>query len=148
MKLPSFSCLGSDEVEYTDSNFGSGHFVLFLYPKDMTSGCTREAQDFRDQLPQFQAHGVEVYGASKDPLKSHDKFIEKENLNFILLSDPESKLLEALGAWKEKSMYGRKYMGCERSTFVISKGEIVKEWRKVKVPGHVDEVLDWVKENL
>lgn len=120
----------------------SGRVVLFFYPKDMTSGCTQEACDFRDSAARLKKLGVAVYGVSRDPLKSHGKFVEKNALNFPLLSDEQGKMTEAFGVWKEKSMYGRKYMGIDRSTFVISKaGKIEKVWRKVKVPGHVDEVL-------
>ncbi len=144
MKPPSFSLPASDGKTYTDKDFASGKFVLYLYPKDMTSGCTIEAQDFRDMKAGFEKLGYQVFGLSKDSLKSHEKFCMKENLNFPLLSDEKCELIAALGAWVEKSMYGKKYMGIERSTFVIENGEIVKEWRKVKARGHAVEVLDFV----
>jgi peroxiredoxin Q/BCP len=120
--------------------------VLYFYPKDDTSGCTAQACGFQDNLPQFKKAGVEVIGVSKDDLKSHGKFAKKYKLNFNLASDENLKAAKAFGAWVEKSMYGRKYMGMDRSTFLINeKGEVAQEWRKVKVPGHVDEVLKAAK---
>ena len=116
--------------------------ILYFYPKDNTSGCTQEACDFRANMNRLTPH-AKVIGVSPDSIKSHKGFQEKQGLNFILLSDPEHKLSEAFGAWGEKSMYGRKYMGIIRSTFILDeKGSIVKEWRKVKVKGHVDDVLN------
>lgn len=121
--------------------------VLYFYPKDDTSGCTTEACAFRDALPDFSKVKAAVIGVSKDPVTKHDKFKEKYELNFPLGSDEEGKVCDAYGTWVEKSMYGRKYMGIERSTFLIdSTGVIRAEWRKVKVPGHVDEVLKAVQE--
>lgn len=115
--------------------------VLYFYPKDDTSGCTQEACDFRDNLTAFQKLGVHVLGVSKDPVKSHIKFRDKYDLNFPLLSDEEGVVLNAYGVWTEKSMYGRKYMGIERSTFLIDEsGTIVALWRKVSVTDHVKEV--------
>lgn len=120
--------------------------VLFFYPKDMTSGCTQEAQDFRDQHAAFTKAGAVVIGVSPDPVKSHAKFTAKESLPFRLLADVDKAACEAFGVWKEKSMYGRKYMGVERSTFVLGPdGVVTHAWRKVKVPGHVDEVLAAVR---
>lgn len=145
MKFPTFSLPADNDKTYSEQDFAKGTFVLFLYPKDMTSGCTVAAQNFRDSLADFKKVKTEVIGISKDPLKRHLKFREKEELNFPLISDEESTLIDALGSWKEKSMYGKKYMGTDRSTFVIQNGEIIKEWRKVKVPGHVQEVLEFVK---
>ncbi len=145
MKLPAFSLAANDGKVYTDADIAAGITVLYAYPKDMTPGCTTESQDFRDQMPAFEKLGARVIGLSKDSIASHQKFCEKESLPFILLSDPEKTFLEALGTWKEKSMYGKKMMGVERSTFVIHNGEIVREWRKVKVPGHVQEVLEFVQ---
>ncbi|MHB1206619.1 MAG: peroxiredoxin [Rhodospirillaceae bacterium] len=114
--------------------------VLYFYPKDDTTGCTAEACDFRDRRPDFTALDATVIGVSKDPVKSHQKFKTKYSLNFALASD-DSGACEAYGVWKEKSMYGRKYMGVERSTFIIDKSGIVRaEWRKVSVPGHAEEV--------
>ena len=116
--------------------------VLYFYPKDDTSGCTAEACAFRDALPDFSKVKAAVVGISRDPVKSHDKFKAKYDLPFPLASDEDGKLCEAYGTWVEKSMYGRKYMGIERATFLIdAKGVIRNVWRKVKVPGHAEEVL-------
>jgi len=120
--------------------------VLYFYPKDDTSGCTKEACDFRDGLPNFSKSKAVVIGVSKDSVESHKKFKTKHKLNFALGSDEDGKVCEAYGVWKEKSMYGRKYMGVERSTFVIDGAGVLRaEWRKVKVPGHAEEVLAAVK---
>ena len=120
--------------------------VLYFYPKDNTSGCTKEACDFRDNLNRINAK-VKLVGVSPDSLKSHHSFKEKQTLNFALVSDTQHLLAEEFAVWKEKSMYGRKYMGIERSTFVLDEaGNILHEWRKVKVPGHVDEVLKFLNE--
>ena len=121
--------------------------VLFLYPKDDTSGCTKEAIGFTEKLSEFEAAGATVLGLSKDSITKHEKFIAKHDLGVALLSDEDGDTVEAYGAWVEKSMYGKKYMGIERSTFLIDKNGILRrEWRKVKVPGHVDEVLSSVKD--
>lgn len=136
--------INGEEKEYSLNDFRGKRLVLYFYPKDNTSGCTQEACDFRDNINRITSKAV-VVGVSPDNIKSHKKFKENQELNFILLSDSEHKLAEAFGVWKEKSMYGRKYMGIERSTFVISpEGSIEKEWRKVKVKGHVDEVLEYL----
>jgi peroxiredoxin Q/BCP len=120
--------------------------VLYFYPKDDTSGCTAEALDFTASTAEFEAAGAVVIGISKDPVKKHDKFIEKYNLGVTLLSDAESNTCETYGTWIEKSMYGRRYMGIERATFLIDAAGILRrEWRKVKVPGHVAEVLAAVR---
>ena len=116
--------------------------VLYFYPKDDTSGCTREAQDFTALAAEFKAAGVRVIGVSRDPMKRHDKFIAKYDLAIPLVADEDGAISDAFGTWVEKSMYGRKYMGMERATFLIgADGRIVREWRKVKVPGHAAEVL-------
>lgn len=116
--------------------------VLYFYPKDDTSGCTREALDFTAGLADFETAKTVVIGVSKDPVTKHDKFISKHGLGISLVSDAESDLCERYGTWIEKSMYGRKYMGIERATFLIdAAGLLRREWRKVKVPGHVEEVL-------
>ena len=129
------------EKTFDLADFAGKQVVLYFYPKDNTSGCTQEACAFRDNYNRLLSKAV-VIGVSPDSIKSHIGFQQKQNLNFILLSDPEHKLSEAFGVWKEKSMYGRKYMGIERSTFILDEqGKIVREWRKVKVPGHVDDVL-------
>ncbi|MGY6535113.1 MAG: peroxiredoxin [Pararhodobacter sp.] len=116
--------------------------VLYFYPKDDTSGCTKEAQGFTDQADAFAAAGAVVVGVSKDSLTKHEKFAAKYNLGVTLVSDADSDICERYGTWVEKSMYGKKYMGIERSTFLIDdQGRIVQAWHKVKVPGHVDAVL-------
>ncbi|PCI05409.1 MAG: peroxiredoxin [Hyphomicrobiales bacterium] len=120
--------------------------VLFFYPKDDTSGCTMEAIDFTGKLAEFEKLGAIVIGLSPDPVKKHDKFITKHDLKVTLVSDEEKEALQAYGIWLEKSMYGRKYMGVERTTLLIDKsGKVVEAWHKVKVPGHVDEVLERLK---
>ena len=132
------------EKEYSLNDFKGQKVILYFYPKDNTSGCTQEACDFRDNINRLTNFAT-VIGVSPDSIKSHLKFKENQSLNFILLSDPEHKLAEAFNVWVEKSMYGRKYMGIERSTFVLDENlNIIKEWRKVKIKGHVDEVLDYL----
>ena len=132
------------EKEYSLNDFKGQKVILYFYPKDNTSGCTQEACDFRDNINRLTSFAT-VIGVSPDSIKSHLKFKENQSLNFILLSDPEHKLAEAFNVWVEKSMYGRKYMGIERSTFVLDENlNIIKEWRKVKVKGHVDEVIDYL----
>ncbi|KQT60408.1 MULTISPECIES: peroxiredoxin [unclassified Aureimonas] len=117
-------------------------FVLYFYPKDDTSGCTQEAIDFTKLAPDFEALGIPVLGVSPDPVKKHGKFRDKHELAVRLLSDEDKVLLSAFGVWTEKSMYGRKYMGVERTTALVgADGRIVRLWPKVKVPGHADEVL-------
>ena len=116
--------------------------VLYFYPKDDTSGCTREAQDFTALAKEFAAAGAKVVGLSRDPMKKHDKFIAKYDLKVPLVADEDGAVSDAFGTWVEKSMYGRKYMGMERATYVIgANGKVVRAWRKVKVPGHAEEVL-------
>ena len=133
-----------NETEISLEDYKGQRVILYFYPKDNTSGCTQEACDFRDNLNRLTSKAV-VIGVSTDSVKSHIKFKENHGLNFPLISDPEHKLAEKFGVWKEKSMYGRKYMGIERSTFVLNpNGNIEKEWRKVKVKGHVDEVLSYL----
>ena len=132
------------EKEYSLNDFKGQKVILYFYPKDNTSGCTQEACDFRDNINRLTNFAT-VIGVSPDSIKSHLKFKEKQSLNFILLSDPEHKLAEAFNVWVEKSMYGRKYMGIERSTFVLDENlNIIKEWRKVKVKGHVDDVIEYL----
>ena len=132
------------EKEYSLNDFKGQKVILYFYPKDNTSGCTQEACDFRDNINRLTSFAT-VIGVSPDSIKSHLKFKEKQSLNFILLSDPEHKLAEAFNVWTEKSMYGRKYMGIERSTFVLDENlNMIKEWRKVKVKGHVDEVIEYL----
>lgn len=132
---------GGGKVSLKD--FKGQTLILYFYPKDDTSGCTAEACAFRDALPDFSKAGAAVIGVSRDPVKKHDRFKKKYDLNFPLASDEEGQVCEAYGTWVEKSMYGRKYMGIERSTFLIDvRGVIRRVWRKVKVPGHANEVLN------
>lgn len=136
-----------NEKQYNLDDFLGKKVVLYFYPKDNTKGCTQEACDFRDNFNRLTPFAT-VVGVSPDSIKSHKNFREKQSLNFILLSDPDHTLAEKFEVWKEKSMYGRKYMGIERSTFILDeKGNIQKEWRKVKVKGHVDEVINYLKNN-
>ena len=137
---PDFA-LPTEDGETKLSDFG-GALVLYFYPKDDTSGCTKQAIGFSERLDDFRAAGAEVLGVSKDPVAKHAKFRAKHELTVPLASDEEAQALEAYGVWKERSMYGKTYMGIERSTFLIKGGKIVRAWRKVKVPGHVDEVLE------
>lgn len=133
-----------NENEYTLADFKGQKVVLYFYPKDNTSGCTQEACDFRDNMNRITPFAT-VIGVSPNDIKSHKKFKEKHDLNFLLLSDSEHTLSEAFNVWKEKSMYGKKYMGIERSTFILDEnGNTIQEWRKVKVNGHVDEVLKYL----
>jgi peroxiredoxin Q/BCP len=131
----------------TLSSLTSKPVVLFFYPKDDTSGCTTEAIDFTGAKGEFDKLGVVLIGMSPDPLKKHFKFKDKHGLGMELVSDEDKKTLEAYGVWVEKSMYGKKYMGVERSTFLIGKGgKVLKAWRKVSVPGHVNDVLEAARE--
>ena len=145
-KAPAISLSASDG---TTINLGppGQPLVLYFYPKDDTSGCTREAQDFTALAPQFKNAGVKVVGVSRDPMKSHEKFIGKYALAVPLVSDEDGRISDAFGAWVQKSMYGRKYMGMERATYLIgADGRILRGWRKVKVPGHAEEVLKAARE--
>ena len=127
-------------------DFRPNMVVLFFYPRDNTSGCTREAKDFTENIELFNNLNVNVFGISKDSITSHEKFIKKQNLTIPLLSDEAGSVCEDFGVWKEKSMYGKIYMGIERSTFIIDgSGTVTHEWRKVKVANHVAEVLETVK---
>lgn len=129
------------EKAFSLSDFKGEKVILYFYPKDNTSGCTAEACSFRDNMNRLLKYAT-VIGVSPDSIKSHQKFKENQNLNFTLLSDPEHKLALQFGVWVEKSMYGRKYMGIERSTFVLDENlNTIKEWHKVNVKGHVDEIL-------
>jgi len=145
-KAPDFSLPDQDGKTVTLKSFKGKQVVLYFYPKDDTSGCTKEACDFRDSLAPITKAGAVVVGVSKDGQAAHQKFIAKYGLPFALLSDEDAAVCTAYGVYKEKSMYGRKYMGIERTTFVIdATGRIKALFRKVKVPGHVDEVLAAVK---
>ena len=141
-KAPDFTLPTDGNGSVTLSALKGKKVVLYFYPKDDTSGCTAEACGFRDAFPDYGGTGSVVIGISKDSVVSHDKFKKKHELPFILASDAGSDVCEKYGVWVEKSMYGRKYFCVERSTFLIdSNGHIAKVWRKVKVPGHADEVL-------
>jgi len=141
-KAPSFTLPVDGGGKVSLKDLKDKTVVLYFYPKDDTSGCTAEACAFRDALPDFSKVKAEIIGISRDPVKSHDKFKAKYDLPFPLASDEDGKVCEAYGTWVEKSMYGRKYMGIERSTFLVDgEGVIRNVWRKVKVPGHADEVL-------
>ncbi len=133
-----------DIVDIKD--FRPNMVVLFFYPRDNTSGCTREAKDFTENIEFFNDLNINVFGISKDSITSHEKFIKKQNLKMPLLSDEAGSVCEDFGVWKEKSMYGKIYMGIERSTFIIDgSGSVTHEWRKVKVANHVEEVLEAIK---
>jgi len=140
-KIPALKAMLSDGTELDLSAPGQP-LVLYFYPKDDTSGCTKEAQDFTLLADEFAKAGVKVVGLSRDPMKKHDKFIEKYGLKVPLASDEDGTISDAFGTWVEKSMYGRKYMGMERATYLIgADGRVLEAWRKVKVPGHASEVL-------
>lgn len=144
--IPSFTLPTDSGGTLSSAELAGKTMVLYFYPKDNTSGCTKQAQAFRDALDKFAAAGTMVIGVSPDGVGSHDKFKAKHGLNFTLLADDDKSLCKAFGVWKEKSMYGRKYMGVDRSTFLIDgEGVVRRAWRKVKVPGHVDEVLEAAK---
>jgi peroxiredoxin len=140
---PSFSLPADDGSSVSLADFAGRRLVVYFYPKDDTPGCTTQACELRDDLPGFSALGVDVVGVSPDSVSSHVKFKVKYDLNFPLLSDPEHVMSEAFGVWKEKSMYGRTYMGIERSTFILDEeGRIARVWRKVKPGGHAAMVRD------
>ena len=141
-KAPAITATASDGSSVNLAAPGQP-LVLYFYPKDDTSGCTREAEDFTSLAGQFGDAGVKVVGLSRDSMKSHEKFIGKYGLSVPLVSDEDGRISDAFGTWVEKSMYGRKYMGMERATYLIgSEGRVVRAWRKVKVPGHAQEVLE------
>ena len=145
-KAPDFKLKTDGGGELKLSELRGKKVVLYFYPKDDTPGCTKEACGFRDALPDFSAVDAEIVGVSKDSVAKHDKFKNKYDLPFRLISDEDGKVCEAYGTWIEKSMYGRKYMGIDRATFLIDENGVVREaWRKVKVPGHVDAVLEAAK---
>jgi peroxiredoxin Q/BCP len=140
--IPAFSLPGSDGRTWSNQDLAGKSYVLYFYPRDNTPGCTTEACDFRDAAKDLAKAGLTVLGVSTDSIASHQGFIAKQNLNFTLLADEQHTLADQLGVWVEKSNYGKKYMGIERSTFLVgADGRIIKEWRKVKVDGHVAEVL-------
>jgi thioredoxin-dependent peroxiredoxin len=141
-KAPKFRLATDGGGEVSLSSLKGHPFVLYFYPKDDTSGCTKEAIGFSEYRKKFDAAGVTVIGVSKDSTASHDRFKTKHKLKIALASDPEAKTIEDYGVWVEKTLYGRRYMGIERATFLVdTKGVIHSVWRKVKVPGHVEAVL-------
>jgi peroxiredoxin Q/BCP len=145
-KVKSFSLSSSGGDTWSLKEAAGRKLVIYFYPKDMTAGCTRESQDFRDLHSAFRKAGVDIVGVSRDSVKSHDKFTEKEKLSFPLLADEAEALCKQFDVIQEKSLYGRKYLGIERSTFLLDgTGILRREWRKVKVPGHAEEVLEAAK---
>ncbi|MCK6255767.1 thioredoxin-dependent thiol peroxidase [Fictibacillus sp. KIGAM418] len=148
-KAPDFTLPASNGEDVKLSDFQGENVVLYFYPKDMTPGCTAQACDFRDKHDEFKDLDAVILGVSTDPLARHEKFIDKYGLPFLLLADEEHEAAELFGVWKLKKNFGKEYMGIERSTFILDKeGNVVKEYRKVKVKEHIDEVLIYIKENL
>ena len=146
-KVPDFRALLDNEETFKFSENKGKNLVIYFYPKDNTPGCTKEGEDFRDNYSVIKKLNTEVIGVSKDSVASHQKFIKKFNFPFNLISDENEKVCNLFNVIKEKNMYGRKYMGIERSTFLIdTNGKLVKEWRKVRVKGHVDDVIESIKE--
>lgn len=145
-KVPDFTLPATGDQEISLKQLKGKNVVIYFYPKDSTPGCTTEGQDFRDHYAEFQKLGTEILGVSRDGIKSHENFKAKQSFPFELLSDKEETLCQLFDVIKEKNMYGKKVMGIERSTFLIdAKGALHQEWRKVKVKGHVEEVLEAVK---
>ncbi|WP_160112641.1 thioredoxin-dependent thiol peroxidase [Salicibibacter kimchii] len=146
-QAPDFTLQANNDAEVTLSDFQGKTVVLYFYPKDMTPGCTTQACDFRDALPDLQAEDVVVLGVSPDPVDKHEKFAEKHELPFLLLSDPDQDAANKYGVWQLKKNFGKESRGIVRSTFVIdSDGTVIKEWRNVRVNGHVDEVRAYLTE--
>lgn len=145
-KIPKFTAAITGDKNISSKDFIGQNLVIYFYPKDSTPGCTTEGQEFRDSYKEFKSLNTEIIGVSRDSIKSHENFKSKQNFPFDLLSDPDEKVCKAFDVMKLKSMYGREYMGVDRSTFIINKdGKVVKEWRAVKVKGHVAEVLEEIK---
>lgn len=146
---PDFTLPTDGNGEITLSNLKGQNVILYFYPKDNTPGCTTESCDFRDALPDFEQLDTAVIGISKCSVKKHDNFKKKQNLNFPLASDENGNVCETYGVWKEKSMYGKKFMGIERTTFLIDTNGIIKHiWNKVKVKGHVEDVKNTLRDNI
>ena len=146
-KCPKFSGDATGEISISNKDFEGKNLIIFFYPKDNTPGCTLEGQDFRDNYKEFTRLNAEILGVSRDSIKSHENFKDKQGFPFQLLSDPDEVMCKSFDVMREKSMYGKKYIGVDRSTFLInSKGIVEKEWRSVKVKGHVLEVLQALKE--
>ncbi len=144
-RVGKFNLPMTSEMALSDGDLKTQTAVIYFYPKDNTSGCTAEGENFRDEFMQFKKQGVSIYGVSRDSIKSHEGFKAKFRFQFELISDADEILCKLFDVMKMKSMYGRKYLGVERSTFVVQNGKVIKEWRNVKVPGHVKEVLEFVK---
>jgi peroxiredoxin Q/BCP len=145
-KIPKFTATITGDKTISSKDFLGQNLVIYFYPKDSTPGCTTEGQEFRDSYNEFKSLNTEIIGVSRDSIKSHENFKLKQNFPFDLLSDPDEKVCKAFDVMKLKSMYGREYIGVDRSTFIINKdGKVVKEWRAVKVKGHVAEVLEEIK---
>ena len=146
-KSPKFKAECTSNKILSNEDFIGKNLVIYFYPKDSTPGCTTEGQEFRDQYKIFKKYNTDIIGVSRDSIKSHENFKLKQSFPFELLSDPDEKVCKAFDVMKLKSMYGREYIGVDRSTFIINeKGKVVREWRSVKVKGHVEEVLEAVKE--
>ena len=144
-KLKNFKCEMTGNKDFNLSDYKGQNIVIYFYPRDNTPGCTSEGEDFRDNYKKFKKKNTQIFGVSKDNIKSHESFKDKFKFPFELISDPDEKICKIFDVIKEKSMYGKKYMGIERSTFLINEeGKLVKEWRKVKVKGHVEEVLSFL----
>lgn len=148
-KAPDFTLEANNGEKVSLSDFKGKNVVLYFYPKDMTPGCTTEACDFRDRHSEFNDQDTVILGVSPDPIDRHKKFIEKHDLPFLLLADEDHEVAEKYDVWQLKKNFGKEYMGIVRSTFIIDKdGELVKEWRKVRVKDHVEEALTYIKENM
>jgi peroxiredoxin Q/BCP len=146
-KCPNFKAEVTSNLNLSNKDFIGKNLVIYFYPKDSTPGCTTEGQDFRDNFKVFKKLNTEILGVSRESIKSHENFKSKQSFPFELLSDPDEKVCKAFDVMKLKSMYGRQYIGIDRSTFLIDiNGKIIKEWRSVKVTGHVEEVLQAVKD--
>jgi thioredoxin-dependent peroxiredoxin len=146
-RVPDVKLENMERKPVSPTDFKGNKLVLYFYPKDDTSGCTREAQDFTALAEEFEKEGTWILGVSKDDAKKHRKFTDKFELKVPLATDADGSVCEAFGTWVEKSMYGRKYMGIDRATFLIDRdGTIARVWRKVKVPGHAEEVLEAARE--
>ncbi|NWL89645.1 MULTISPECIES: thioredoxin-dependent thiol peroxidase [unclassified Paenibacillus] len=145
--VPDFTLPANGGKEVSLSQFRGQKVVIYFYPKDMTTACTQEACDFRDNYSAISERDAVVLGISGDPVKSHDRFVEKQNLPFLLLSDADHEVCRMFGVWQLKKMYGREYEGIVRSTFLIDEeGRLVREWRGIRVKGHVELVLEAIKE--
>ncbi len=145
-KLPSIELDATSQQSINLAKIKNKHVIVYFYPKDSTPGCTTEGQDFRDNFKEFEKLNTLIFGVSRDSIKSHERFKEKQEFPFELISDPEEELCKAFDVIKLKKMYGKEYLGVERSTFLFNKkGKLVEEWRKVRVKGHVDQVLESVK---